>query len=78
MQRYVQRQESLEIELGQWPRKVERCWQSARKGLITLQREQSLPEGVAVPPTDALYTGADLKQLTEALEAAAQTRPRAE
>ena len=57
---------------------MERCWQSARKGLIALQREQSLPKGVAVPPADALYTGADLKRLAEALEAAAQTRARAE
>ena len=30
------------------------------KGLATLQREQSLPEGVAVPPAHALCTNADL------------------
>ena len=79
LQRLVRRQEeSLAIQPGGWPREVERCRQSGRKGLIALQREQSLPEGLAVSPADALYTGANLKRLTEALEAAAQTRARAE
>ena len=73
VQRYVRwQEESPEAQPARWPREVERSWQSARKGLTTLQQEQNLPEGVAIPPADALYTDAGVKRLAEALGTAAQ------
>ena len=57
---------------------MEQGWRSTRKGLTTLQREQSLPEGVAIPPAHVLCTGADFKRPVDTLEASAQARARAE
>ena len=79
VQRYVHQQEtSEEVRPGGWPTEVHRCLESARSGILRLQKEGPLPEGVALLPANTLSSSKDLPQLMEALEASVRSRARAQ
>ena len=77
--RYVhQREASEEIRPGKWPTEVQRCWEAARNGILRLQKEGPVPEGVARLPADTLSTSKELTRMMEAREASVRSRAQAE
>ena len=59
-------------------KEMQRCYVAAHNGILRLQKEGPLPEGIALLPADSLSTSKKLTRMMQALEASVRSRVRAE